>query len=64
MGEPPQVSAPICVRRELGMRELTLPEVLVRRRIHANTLTRRLRGDRGNYARILKASLDRRREPA
>jgi len=46
------------------MRELTLPEVLVRRRIHANNLTRRLRADIGNYARVLKASLDRRREPA
>lgn len=50
--------------RELGMRELTLPEVLVRRRIHANNLTRRRRGDLGDYARVLKASLDRRREPA
>jgi glycosyltransferase involved in cell wall biosynthesis len=50
--------------RDLGMRELTLPEVLVRRRIHANNLTRRLRGDLGDYARVLKASLDRRRETA
>jgi glycosyltransferase involved in cell wall biosynthesis len=50
--------------RELGMRELTLPEVLVRRRIHENNLTRLRRGDIGNYARVLKESLDRRRDPA
>jgi glycosyltransferase involved in cell wall biosynthesis len=50
--------------RELGMRELTLPEVLVRRRIHANNLTRRERESLGDYARLLKASLDRRRKSA
>jgi glycosyltransferase involved in cell wall biosynthesis len=47
--------------RELGMREETLPDVLVRRRVHANNMTRRLRSDFGDYARVLKASLDRRR---
>ncbi|MFL5868605.1 MAG: glycosyltransferase family 2 protein [Thermoleophilaceae bacterium] len=50
--------------RELGMRELTLPEVLARRRIHANNLTRRERDGLGAYMRVLKQSLDRRREPA
>jgi glycosyltransferase involved in cell wall biosynthesis len=47
--------------RELGMRERTLPEVLVRRRIHENNLTRRFRNELGDYARVLKESLDRRR---
>jgi glycosyltransferase involved in cell wall biosynthesis len=50
--------------RELGMRERTLPDVLVRRRVHENNLTRQQRGDLGDYARVLKQSLDRRREPA
>jgi glycosyltransferase involved in cell wall biosynthesis len=51
--------------RERGMREELLPEVLVRRRIHANNLTRRVRGDVfGDYAHALKESLDRRREQA
>ena len=49
--------------RELGMRELTLPEVLVRRRVHANNITRP-KHNLGDYARLLKASLDRRRQSA
>jgi glycosyltransferase involved in cell wall biosynthesis len=50
--------------RELGMRELTLPEVLVRRRVHASNMTRVDRERVGDYARLLKASLDRRRGSA
>jgi len=47
--------------RELSMRELTLPEVLVHRRVHANNITRRERDNLDDYAHLLKASLDRRR---
>jgi glycosyltransferase involved in cell wall biosynthesis len=47
--------------REGGMGELMLEDVLVRRRIHADNMTRRLRGDLGDYARVLKRSIDRRR---
>jgi glycosyltransferase involved in cell wall biosynthesis len=47
--------------RELDMNELTLDGVLVRRRIHSNNMTRRLRAEFGDYARVLKRSLDRRR---
>lgn len=50
--------------RDLGLRERTLPDVLVRRRIHANNLTRTRRGELGDYARVLKDSLDRRRQSA
>ena len=48
--------------RELSMRELTLPEVLVHRRVHPNNITRRERDGLGDYARVLKASIDRRRQ--
>jgi glycosyltransferase involved in cell wall biosynthesis len=50
--------------RELGMREAMLPEVLVHRRVHAGNMTRDRRHEFGHYARVLKASLDRRRESA
>jgi glycosyltransferase involved in cell wall biosynthesis len=50
--------------RNLGMRETTLPDVLVRRRVHANNLTRVHRNNMSEYARVLKESLDRRRESA
>lgn len=47
--------------RALDLVETTLPQALVRRRIHSAN-TGRLRSDeRGQYARILKAALDRRR---
>ena len=47
--------------REAGIRELMLPDVVVRRRVHRDNTTFRLRDHRGEYAEILKASLDRRR---
>ena len=47
--------------REAGLRELMLPDVVARRRVHRDNSTFRLRDRRGEYASILKASLDRRR---
>ena len=47
--------------RELGVKELMLPEVLLRRRIHGDNIGVREAHLQGNYARILKATLDRRR---
>ena len=47
--------------REAGLRELMLPDVVARRRVHGDNSTFRLRDRRGEYAEILKASLDRRR---
>jgi hypothetical protein len=47
--------------REAGLRELMLPDVVARRRVHDDNSTFRLRNRRGEYAEILKASLDRRR---
>lgn len=47
--------------REAGLRDHLIPRVYHRRRVHeANTGTRE-RGHRADFARILKASLDRRR---
>jgi glycosyltransferase involved in cell wall biosynthesis len=46
---------------ELGLNSLMLPEVVMRRRIHAGNMGIRQRGNRTDYLRILKASLDRRR---
>jgi glycosyltransferase involved in cell wall biosynthesis len=46
---------------EAGLQSLMLPEVLLRRRIHADNTGLRERGQRGDYVRILKGSLDRRR---
>jgi glycosyltransferase involved in cell wall biosynthesis len=47
--------------RELGLRELMLPDVVLERRVHEANLTVRERDDYGDYARILRASLARRR---
>lgn len=44
-----------------GLKGLMLPEVVARRRLHTENLGLRERGSRGDYVRILKASLDRRR---
>ncbi len=44
-----------------GVRSLMLPDVVLKRRIHADNLGRRERKHRADFARILKASLDRRR---
>jgi hypothetical protein len=47
---------------EGGHRVGVVDEVLVRRRLHGANLGLTSRGDRGDYLRALKASLDRRRE--
>lgn len=47
--------------RELGLRSVTLPEVVYRRRLHADNKGRRLADQATDRARILKAALDRRR---
>jgi hypothetical protein len=46
---------------ERGLKSLMLSEVVVRRRLHSQNLGLRERESRGDYLRILKASLDRRR---
>jgi glycosyltransferase involved in cell wall biosynthesis len=46
---------------ELGLTSLQLPEVILLRRLHRTNMGVRLRDARADYARILKASLDRRR---
>ncbi|HNQ02026.1 MAG TPA: glycosyltransferase family A protein [Syntrophales bacterium] len=48
--------------RERGLRSLVLPEVVMRRRLHKSNMGVRLRDSRADYARILKAALDRRRK--
>lgn len=48
--------------RDLGLRERMLPEVVLHRRLHPRGHTVRDREHFGDYARILKASLDRKRE--
>jgi glycosyltransferase involved in cell wall biosynthesis len=50
--------------REAGLREAMLDEVLAERRLHADNMTRTRRHAYGDYARVLKESLDRRRESA
>jgi hypothetical protein len=47
--------------RDTGAAEFVLPEVVVRRRLHANNLTRRDLASRETLLRNMKASLDRRR---
>jgi glycosyltransferase involved in cell wall biosynthesis len=47
--------------RELGLRELTVDRHVLWRRVHADNTTVRHREARVEYARALKASLDRRR---
>lgn len=46
---------------EAGLHDLVLPEVLVRRRVHTSNTGIRGRHRRSDYARVLKAALDRRR---
>ena len=46
---------------EAGVGMVMLPEALVWRRVHAANNSRRHRQDRHEYARVLKAALDRRR---
>jgi glycosyltransferase involved in cell wall biosynthesis len=51
-----------CLRaRERGLPEVVIPDVVLRRRIHAANTGIRRRDSTGDYAKILKASLDRRR---
>ena len=49
--------------RDEGIRAAVVPEVLVRRRLHERNHSRLQARARGEYAAILKESLDRRREP-
>jgi glycosyltransferase involved in cell wall biosynthesis len=48
--------------RELGLREMMLPEVVLRRRLHKTNQGQHKRAHYANYAQILKATLDRRRK--
>ena len=47
--------------RELGLTHLTIPDVTLLRRLHTRNMMVRERHSTGDYARILKAALDRRR---
>jgi glycosyltransferase involved in cell wall biosynthesis len=47
--------------QEAGLHDAMLPDVLLRRRLHADNLGVRERASRGAYAQILKRALDRRR---
>jgi glycosyltransferase involved in cell wall biosynthesis len=47
--------------RELGLKSMMIPDVVLKRRIHSSNVGIRLRDKRTDYAHILKASLDRRR---
>lgn len=49
---------------ERGLKSFLLPEVVMKRRIHANNMGIRERKHQTDYVRILKAALDRRREKA
>jgi glycosyltransferase involved in cell wall biosynthesis len=48
--------------QEFGLKHELLPEVVMKRRIHAANMGIRERGSREDYLRILKSSLDRRRK--
>ena len=47
--------------RALGLRFVTLDDVLVRRRVHATNMGRRNADSRADYLRVIKSALDRRR---
>ena len=47
--------------RELGLRECVVPETVLRRREHSSNITRREEKPFEDFARLLKASIDRRR---
>jgi glycosyltransferase involved in cell wall biosynthesis len=49
--------------RDLNLREVMLEDVVLHRRVHPDSLTAQGHGDYGDYARILRASLARRRSP-
>jgi glycosyltransferase involved in cell wall biosynthesis len=46
---------------EIGLKSMMLPQVVIRRRLHASNQSREQQSSRLDYVRILKASLDRRR---
>ncbi|HEX4521311.1 MAG TPA: glycosyltransferase family A protein [Gaiellaceae bacterium] len=46
---------------DLGLASLMLPDVCLLRRVHDTNLGVRMRNDRGDYVRVLKSALDRRR---
>lgn len=50
--------------RELGLEQAMLPEVVMMRRVHGANRSIRNRDERIEFARLLKRSLDRRREAA
>lgn len=47
--------------QRLGLQSAILPELVMRRRLHATNLTRRTQDQRGDYLKILKARLDEKR---
>ncbi len=47
---------------EIGLKSFIFPEVVMERRIHENNMGIREHDSRGDYVRILKASLDRKRK--
>jgi hypothetical protein len=47
--------------RHLGLREAIVPDVVILRREHGANITRRERAPFGDFARLLKASIERRR---
>lgn len=48
--------------REAGLKSLTLPNIVLQRRIHQDNTGIRERSSQGDYVRILKAAIDRHRE--
>lgn len=50
--------------QEAGFRDVLLPGIVMRRRLHRDNVGIRERAQRGDYARILKLALDRRRAAA
>lgn len=49
--------------RELGLREAVPPALVLRRRLHGRNNSLRRRAEIGEYARVLKEAIDRRRSP-
>jgi len=47
--------------RDVGLRELVLPNVFLARRVHGGNIGIRERANRNTYVKVLKAALDRRR---
>jgi len=48
--------------KDAGLRDVMLPDIVTRRRIHTSNIGIRERKSQGDYVRILKAALDRRRQ--